>query len=800
MKISIRWALIIGVLGLIWITQLISTTSAYFSSQNVLLHHSRDIMQNIADLTIEQSKNHLNLAQSAAHLTKRLMASEVVSSTYSQLDALERYFLDQLAIYPHFAGIYVGKPNGDFYYVSRDDTYAPNGFRTKIINRQAGDRQTLLKWRDAKGRLVQTTPDPTDTFDPRARPWYRRAMADNTIVWTDPYIFFTSQKPGITIAGPIFHASGGLQAIVGVDIEIDHLSTFISKLRIGKNGRAFMINNNGDVVAFPDVDKLTIRKTQEGDTARLVKISELDDAIAIAAFQAIDWTGRNGDRFELDGPQFARFTYNGRVFDTMFTPFVDSKWPWIIGVYLPESDYLGGIRSNRRFNVLITLALSFIATLIGLRLVRGIIRPLAALEKEALAIKRRDLTQNHDTGSAFSEIQETADAFTRMKTELRQSEEKYRSIFENIQDIYYEVTLEGQILEVSPSVKKVTHLSRRELIGMSMDTLYEDVSTRQNFLEVIQRVGRVDDFEIRLKDKNGNVLHSAITAVLKRSPEGKPIKIIGSLRVINDRKRAESELLRYQNHLEELVRERTQDHERINRQLLQEVETRREKEDELRKSEEKYRSVIENMDNGYYEMDLKGNLTFFNDPLANMLGYTREEMMRLHYRDYLALDMLAIVQKRLATVRQTGMAAALSRHTLVGKDGRRKTVEASIALITDAEGQPLGYSGVVLDVTMKLDAEREKKKLEERLQQIQRLEGIGTLAGGVAHDFNNLLMGIQGNVSLTLLTTPPGHPNYEKLKNIEACVVGGSDLTRQLLGFARGGKYSSKTMDLNQVV
>jgi two-component system cell cycle sensor histidine kinase/response regulator CckA len=91
------------------------------------------------------------------------------------------------------------------------------------------------------------------------RPWYQKAVAENGIVWTDPYIFYTSQKPGITIAGPFFDPSGNLMGVVGVDIEIDQLSVFIGNLKIGKHGKAFMLNRNSDVVAFGDLDKLKIQ-------------------------------------------------------------------------------------------------------------------------------------------------------------------------------------------------------------------------------------------------------------------------------------------------------------------------------------------------------------------------------------------------------------------------------------------------------------------------------------------------------------------------------------------------------------
>jgi signal transduction histidine kinase/ActR/RegA family two-component response regulator len=94
----------------------------------------------------------------------------------------------------------------------------------------------------------------------------------------------------------------------------------------------------------------------------------------------------------------------------------------------------------------------------------------------------------------------------------------------------------------------------------------------------------------------------------------------------------------------------------------------------------------------------------------------------------------------------------------------------------------------------------EKKKLEAQYLQAQKMEAVGTLAGGVAHDFNNLLMGIQGHASLMLLELDPGHPHYKMLKSIEEQVKSGADLTWQLLSFARGGKFEVKPTDLNAIM
>jgi len=107
------------------------------------------------------------------------------------------------------------------------------------------------------------------------------------------------------------------------------------------------------------------------------------------------------------------------------------------------------------------------------------------------------------------------------------------------------------------------------------------------------------------------------------------------------------------------------------------------------------------------------------------------------------------------------------------------------APLKDKKGNVVGLIGYAADITEQKRAEEGKKKLEAQLQHAQRMEAIGTLAGGIAHNFNNVLMGIQGNTSLILLGKTSDHPDYERLNNIEQGVLSGAELTKQLLGFAR---------------
>jgi signal transduction histidine kinase/CheY-like chemotaxis protein len=137
--------------------------------------------------------------------------------------------------------------------------------------------------------------------------------------------------------------------------------------------------------------------------------------------------------------------------------------------------------------------------------------------------------------------------------------------------------------------------------------------------------------------------------------------------------------------------------------------------------------------------------------------------------------------------------------------------EDRIVAILGVGNKPQDYTGqdveivsyladVAYEIVQAKRAEEEQKKLQDQLFQAQKFEAIGTLAGGIAHDFNNLLMGIQGRASLISFDLEPSHPLSEHINAIEEYVRGATDLTKQLLGFARGGKYEVRTIDINELL
>jgi PAS domain S-box-containing protein len=222
--------------------------------------------------------------------------------------------------------------------------------------------------------------------------------------------------------------------------------------------------------------------------------------------------------------------------------------------------------------------------------------------------------------------------------------------------------------------------------------------------------------------------------------------------------------------------------------------------EKMRKRDETCRLIIENIDEGFFELDLDGRFTFVNDSVSEILACDKENLVGMHPSGVFSTQNTAQIENLLEQVLSTGDSLRVTELRLIRHDGTHMAFELSVYPSRDAQGQFVGYRGMLRDVSERIESEKDKAKHEQQMIQAQKMEAIGNLAGGIAHDFNNILMGMQGNASLMLLALDPHHPHYEKLKSIERYVESGAALTRQLLGFARGGKYEVKSTRLDELV
>ena len=228
--------------------------------------------------------------------------------------------------------------------------------------------------------------------------------------------------------------------------------------------------------------------------------------------------------------------------------------------------------------------------------------------------------------------------------------------------------------------------------------------------------------------------------------------------------------------------------------------------DKLEESEKRYRRLVENSPDIIYALDEDGNFTFVNKAAERLLCMDRQQLISKPYSTIIHDDdqekaKWFFNERRTGERSTTGVELRLITAEECGEARSYEVQHLTIELkstglydreVMDRSKKFLGTYGVARDIS-------DRKRLEIQLRHAQKMEAVGTLAGGIAHDFNNLLMGIQGYASLMLLKTDPEHPHYRNLSNIEQLVQNGADLTKQLLGFARDGKYNVKSTDMNEI-
>ncbi len=217
----------------------------------------------------------------------------------------------------------------------------------------------------------------------------------------------------------------------------------------------------------------------------------------------------------------------------------------------------------------------------------------------------------------------------------------------------------------------------------------------------------------------------------------------------------------------------------------------------LKKSEETYRLFAENSLDVIWSTDKNYNMTFVNKAIFQLLGYTPEEVLAMHPNQYTtpeSFDKIAIVAEKLLSKFELGeIGQEQIEVQQVKKDGSIIDVEFTCNILRNDKGEFIGFQGRSIDITRRNEIEKELLKMD-------KLKSIGTLAGGIAHDFNNILSGIFGYVSLALMKLDKDHPSHQYLAETEKSLDRATKLTGQLLTFSKGGTPIKTNVNLNRII
>jgi len=344
----------------------------------------------------------------------------------------------------------------------------------------------------------------------------------------------------------------------------------------------------------------------------------------------------------------------------------------------------------------------------------------------------------------------------RAEEALRQSEERYRTVLEEMEEGYYEADLAGTFTFVNDAMCHILGYSRDELIGMNYK-VYTPEEDIKSIFQAYNRVYRTGEplkwFPMVEVRKDGTRLLVEDSVLPVRNDKGEVIGFRGVSRDITERKRVE---------------------------------------EALRQSEERYRTILEEMEDSYFEVDLAGNLTFVNSSACRHLGYSSEELIGMSYKGFTAEDYVKAVFRIFNEVYRTAMPNKGFHWKIIRKDGSPGFIDTSVAPLQNDKGEIIGFSGVGRDVT-------ERKKIEDQLILTDRLASIGQLAAGIAHELNNPLTAVIGFSDL-LLERDLSADVKEDLGTINREAMRAINIVKGLLAFAREQRIEKALVDINSSI
>jgi len=349
---------------------------------------------------------------------------------------------------------------------------------------------------------------------------------------------------------------------------------------------------------------------------------------------------------------------------------------------------------------------------------------------------------------------------------LAESEERYRIAAENTGQVIYDYLVPSGEIRWSGAIDAVTGYSTQELAGANIRRWEEMIhpDDRGRAVALLQQAVITDSpyqAEYRLWRKDGAYVRISDRGAFVGHADGAGPRMIGAMKDVSQRYQAE---------------------------------------EALRRSEQKYRTILESIEEGYFELDLRGSLAFFNTALCRIAGLPADQIAGINYREYTTPETAEQMLQVFRRVYQTAKPSGVQDFEIIMRDGRSIAIDLATSPIFDPAGKIIGFRGLVRDISERKEAERQRQELEERLQRAQKMKAIGTLAGGVAHDLNNILSGIVSYPDLLLMDLPQDSPLRKPIETIRESGNKAAAIVQDLLTLARRGVSVSEILNINDTV
>ncbi len=360
-------------------------------------------------------------------------------------------------------------------------------------------------------------------------------------------------------------------------------------------------------------------------------------------------------------------------------------------------------------------------------------------------MKDKDRTKEQlleELGRLRQKLRKLEDAETKRKQKeqiYKEPEEKYRSIFESFQDVYYQTDREGRITIISPSVYSQAGYDPQEMIGKPVTDFYLDPADRDDFIQEIKKSGAVNDYELKLIAKDGRVIDASASSRIMIGKNGEPQGVEGILRNITERKKMEEELIRLS-------------------------------------------TAVKMSVDGVIIADLEANIIDVNEAVLKKHGFQhKKEMIGKKCFQFVAPEDREKLLPAIKKMTQKGYIEGIE-YQILTKDGHKIPVEANGVILTGKDGQPQGFVATVRDITERKEAEEALRESEEKYREIVELAPDGILTinlKGVITSCNTAFLNLAGvsksniigkNFTKLPRVRPRDIPKYIKMFN--TCLKG----------------------------
>jgi PAS domain S-box-containing protein len=595
---------------------------------------------------------------------------------------------------------------------------------------------------------------PSEFMDRSDSPAFRSGLKGQSYVGS---IFMSAQSnvPVSTVAVPIHLTGSRTGGVLLAEVTLREMWSIVSEIEFGKTGYVYVVDQKGGLIAFKELSE--IYNLFGRDMTYIPEVKRFMSGVGWGVNQDHQYLGLRGK--QVIGSYVAV-----------------GKSGWGVVVELPVQEAFAGIQSMMvSLAALLVLAI-LVTSILNPVLIRRITADLEKLRQGAkligegnldhrIDIKREDelgmLAQVFNSMTAqlrnmVDHLQQRVAERERAEAALRGSEEKYRNLVESTVDWVWTSDLDGRNTFSNEAIRQLLGYTPCEVIGKETCDLMHPEDRQNNkrwFQSAIEQNRGWRGWISRWLHRDGSVHFFESTAEPIFDAQGQLIGFTGIDRDISERRRAQS--------------------------ILQE-------------SEERFRRISDLSPFGISIIESDGTYLYANKKFIEMFGYTLKDIP--NGKTWLRKAFPNPSYRRevivwLSDLREAGQYEERTREYIVRcKDGTLRNILFTVMTMGD------GREFVIYeDLT-------ERKKLEEEMLKIQKLESVGILAGGIAHDFNNLLTGIIGNISLAKMKIDSSHEARRYLEEAEKVSARTKDLTQQLLTFSRGGAPVRKKASLQGII